>query len=185
MANAYQVGQVVNGNTITGLPGSGAGNYADKYQLTRPDGTTFYDYLSAAQLQAEDVNLLLNGDAVNTSNPVPVYVVNNTGNGGTASTTASTSALVTSASASLSTPAHSASSSSLVATNANRKGIVIYNDSASATAYLSYASTSSLTTYTRRLPPGAEYENNFIDYTGPISFISDVVSGNLHVTEMS
>lgn len=70
---AFPLGTVINGNTITAQP-TGTGNYGGMYQLTRPDSTTYYDYLSVTQGLTEFFNIGFDGDQINNTNPLPVNV---------------------------------------------------------------------------------------------------------------
>ena len=74
---AFSNGTVVNGCTVTAQP-TGTGIYGGQFLLTRPDSTTFYDYLNAYS-GAEPQNqttIFQNGFNVNASNPFPVNVTN-------------------------------------------------------------------------------------------------------------
>lgn len=79
----------------------------------------------------------------------------------------------------------SASSVSLLASNANRKGAAFYNDS-SAILYLKLGATASTTSYTVQLVAGAYYEIPFITpYTGAIDGIWASAAGAVRITELT
>jgi hypothetical protein len=79
--------------------------------------------------------------------------------------------------------AGSASSVSLLASNANRLGATIYNDS-TAILYLKLGTTASTTSYTAQLPSNGYYEVPFA-YTGAIDGIWATSTGNARVTELA
>lgn len=118
---------------------------------------------------------------VNVTNTPDVHITN------TPSVTVSGTVQVTQAGASAATitsVAQSASSVSLLALNANRKGFSLYNDGTK-NAYIAFAATSTTTAFTMLLPPGALYESN-IDYTGVMSAIwSAAGAGAMRITELS
>lgn len=113
-----------------------------------------------AQLRAADVKVTLDGEAVAVT-----------------SDKAATSTL--------SNVAASASNVTILATNANRKRVVIVNDS-TATLYLKFGATASATSYTYILYGGDTYESpsNPI-YTGQIDGIWASATGAARVTEMT
>ncbi len=80
--------------------------------------------------------------------------------------------------------AGNAGSTSLIASNANRLGAVIYNDS---TSYLNikYGSGASATSFTYRIPPNYTWEMPHPGYTGDIYGIWDVATGNARCTEIT
>jgi hypothetical protein len=79
----------------------------------------------------------------------------------------------------------SASSVTLLAPNAVRKGGVVVNDSATATLYLKYGGGASTTSYTYRLDPGATWEMPGRPvYTGQIDGVWSAASGAARVTEL-
>lgn len=92
--------------------------------------------------------------------------------------------LLTSASAALSSVASSASTVSLSAANANRKGWQVFNDS-SAVLYIAFAATASQSAYTTQIPPNSLYEMPLSIYTGAISGIWASAVGNARITELS
>ena len=81
--------------------------------------------------------------------------------------------------------AGSASSVSLLASNASRKGATFYNDS-TAILYLKLGATASTSSYTVQLVAGAYYELPFVKtYTGAIDGIWASANGNVRITELS
>lgn len=92
-------------------------------------------------------------------------------------------ALAQSGTAAVTSVAASASSVTLLAANANRRGVIIVNDSVSATLDLAYAGTASTSAYTQSVPPGATWEMPLPAYTGAISGIWSAAVGNARVTE--
>lgn len=80
--------------------------------------------------------------------------------------------------------ASSASSHTLVAANASRKGLLFYNDS-TAYQYLKLGTVASLTDFTVRLVPQVFYEVASPIYVGQIDVISSSTNGAIQVTELS
>lgn len=72
-------------------------------------------------------------------------------------------------------------SGQLVGETPGRKGLTIYNSSATANIFLTLGPTSSLTAFTVKLVPGAYYEAPY-DYMGPVSAIGSA-TGTVTVTE--
>jgi hypothetical protein len=89
----------------------------------------------------------------------------------------------TSSAATSSSVAASISSVTLLASNANRKGATIWNDS-TATLYVDLDGTASATDFTAQLSPGGYYELPF-GYTGAISGIWSAANGNARVRELT
>lgn len=87
-------------------------------------------------------------------------------------------------SATLSNVASSASTGTIVASNANRKGLIIYNDSTQV-LYLKFGATASATSYTVQIASQATWvmPPNVI-YTGIIDGIWASANGNARVTEL-
>lgn len=79
--------------------------------------------------------------------------------------------------------AGSASSVSLLASNANRLGATITNDS-TATLYVRLGATASTSNYTVKLTQDAYYEVPY-GYTGAIDGIWSAASGNARITELT
>lgn len=89
-----------------------------------------------------------------------------------------------SATGTLSSVTASATSVTILASNANRKGALIYNDSTSTLA-LAFGATASLTAFTLELPAQAFYEMPMPNYTGVISGIWASATGAARVTELT
>ena len=89
----------------------------------------------------------------------------------------------TAATATLSNVASSAASVTILASNAGRKGAIIYNDSVKA-LYLKFGATASLTSFTAKLLAGDTYEVPF-GYTGVIDGIWASVNGDARITELT
>jgi hypothetical protein len=129
----------------------------------------------------------LMSDRTNNSWPLGVdnFVFNGTNwdrqRGDTLGTHISRSA--TAATATLSNVAGSASSVTLLALNAARKGATIYNDS-SAILYLKLGATASTTSYTVQVAGGGYYEVPF-GYTGVIDGLWASATGDARITELS
>ena len=95
-----------------------------------------------------------------------------------------TGAFANIATATLSNVASSASSITIVAANANRLRLIIYNDSTSILR-IKFGATASSTSFTYALDPKATYESpTFNLYTGVIDGIWDSANGSARVTEM-
>ena len=79
----------------------------------------------------------------------------------------------------------STSSTTLLAANANRRRVIIYNESASATLRIKLGATASATSYSLLLGPGDTYESptDWV-YTGVVDGIWSAASGAAQVTEI-
>ena len=85
----------------------------------------------------------------------------------------------------LSNVSSSATTVSILASNASRKGATFFNESTSV-LYLKFGTTASLTSYTVQIPANSYYELPFIKpYTGAIDGIWASANGTLRVTELS
>lgn len=71
----------------------------------------------------------------------------------------------------------------LLASNALRRGFMIYNDSLNM-LFVAFAATASTTAFSTKIQPGGAYEPG-IDYTGVISGISSAASGAARITEFT
>lgn len=72
----------------------------------------------------------------------------------------------------------------LVATNLNRKGLSLYNDS-NALQYVKFGATATTTDFTFILTSRMFYEMPFPIYVGQIDVISSSTNGAIQVTELS
>jgi len=79
--------------------------------------------------------------------------------------------------------ASSASNQTLLASNASRKHVIIYNNSAQS-LNIKYGATASSTSFTTRIPPFYEWEMSGAIYTGIIDGIWDAANGAALVTEL-
>lgn len=87
--------------------------------------------------------------------------------------------------ATLSNAAASATTVSILASNASRKGAIIQNDSSSA-MYLAYAASASTTAYTVKVPANTGFEMPITPvYTGAMSAIWDTATGSARITELT
>ncbi|MCC5641263.1 hypothetical protein LC593_36800 [Nostoc sp. CHAB 5844] len=77
----------------------------------------------------------------------------------------------------------SAASQTILAANSNRKGGTIWNNS-TATLYVEFGNTASLTAFTAKLLAGGYFEIPF-NYTGIIAGIWDAANGNAQVRELT
>lgn len=94
-------------------------------------------------------------------------------------------ALVPSTTGTITSPALSLSSFTVLASNTARDGATIFNDSVNV-VYLAFAATASTTAYTVQIPAGGYYElPSGFNYTGILTGIALVASGNCRVTEMT
>ncbi len=91
--------------------------------------------------------------------------------------TAATSTSVTSVAA-------SASNVELLASNTNRLGATIWNESTTATLYLKMGITASITSYTAQVFPSGYFELPY-GYTGEIDGIWSAAVGNARITEVT
>lgn len=103
--------------------------------------------------------------------------------GNTANTTAWLVKQVRATTPAQSSVAGSGSSASLLASNANRLGATIFNDS-TAVLYLKLGATASTTSYSAQLAANAYYEVPF-NYTGAIDGIWASATGNARITELT
>jgi hypothetical protein len=92
----------------------------------------------------------------------------------------------TTATSTLSNVASSATNVTILASNANRKGMMLFNDS-SATLYLKFGATASTTSYTVQIGPNGYYEApaSVYLYTGIMDGIWSAANGSARVTELS
>lgn len=88
------------------------------------------------------------------------------------------------ASATLANVASSASSVTLQASNANRRGWMVFNDS-TAILYVKFGATASATSYVVQIPAGGYYEMPLPTYTGVVDGIWASANGNARVTEIA
>lgn len=103
---------------------------------------------------------------------------------GTLATSVKTQTASTSA---ITSVAAGTSTNGLLGSNVNRLAFSVFNDSASATLYMSLASTSSLTAYTVQVPPKGFYESTWgpMVWIGVVSGIWDAAVGSARVTEVT
>jgi hypothetical protein len=80
------------------------------------------------------------------------------------------------------TVASSATSVTILASNSNRKGATIWNDS-TATLFLEFGATATTSAFTAKLSPSGYFEVPF-HYTGVISGIWSAANGNALVREL-
>ena len=78
----------------------------------------------------------------------------------------------------------STSNITLVAANSDRIALYLYNDS-TATQYIKFGTTASLTDFSVRLTPHMSYEMPLPIYVGQIDVISSSTNGAIQVTELS
>lgn len=119
---------------------------------------------------------------INASGQVQGLSVDNTGKLNVNASVSST--LPTSSVATLTSVAGATSSTALLASNGNRKGMMIFNDS-TAILYLAFASSASTTAYTVQVAPGGFYEMPSPIYTGALYGIWSAANGNARITELT
>lgn len=83
----------------------------------------------------------------------------------------------------LSNVSNAATSFAVLAANAQRKGIVIYNDS-STSVYLKFGATATTSSFSYKLAAGQTWEAPQPIHLGQIDAIADVATGTLRVTEI-
>lgn len=88
-------------------------------------------------------------------------------------------------SAALSSVAASTSTTVLLSPNTARASASILNDSASATLFLAYAATASMTAYKLQIGPGGYFELPLPIFTGEVSGIWDAAVGHARISEES
>ena len=81
--------------------------------------------------------------------------------------------------------AAAAVSTSLLVSNVDRRGAMIFNDSASASLYVKLGATASLTSFTALVPPSGYYELPSPVYTGVIDGIWSAAVGDARITELT
>lgn len=91
---------------------------------------------------------------------------------------------VTATASSISRVANSASSQTLAAANGARKGLFLYNDSASANCYVKFGATASATSFTFKMFYTDTYIMDPPTYTGVVDYICDAASGSMEVNEL-
>lgn len=84
----------------------------------------------------------------------------------------------------LSSVANSATSVTVLAANASRKGATIYNDDTAAVLKIKFGATASATSFVYAIPAGGYFEVPF-GYTGIIDGIASVATGSARVTELT
>lgn len=143
---------------------------ADNLQVTQGTGTTVAADEIAGVLH-QRIKMVIGADGVNDgdvslTNPMPTKSqVSGTGT--------------------ITSIANSTSSGVALAANANRKGLIIHNDSTT-TVFIAFAATSSNSAFTIRLTNQASYIYSApIIYTGIISSIATATNGNLRITELT
>lgn len=94
-----------------------------------------------------------------------------------------TTAAPTSATTAFTSPSALITSTTVLASNANRRGATIYNESG-AICFIKLGATASLTSYTVQIPIGGSYEVPF-GYTGVIDGITVAITAVLRVTEFT
>ena len=86
--------------------------------------------------------------------------------------------------ATLTTVAASATSVTVLAANANRKSVIIFNNSPKLLT-LAFAATASTAAFTLQIGSFGTYEGQLAGYTGIISGIWPTATGNAQVTEIT
>lgn len=89
----------------------------------------------------------------------------------------------TSATGTLTSVANSITTGTILASNAARKGFIVYNDSL-VVLYLAFAATASTSAFSVKLQAGAAYNSDTL-YTGVISGVASAASGSARVTEFT
>lgn len=80
--------------------------------------------------------------------------------------------------------AASITSVTLLASNTNRRGFIIYNDS-NATCYVAFAATASATAFTKKLGANESWEYSLVTYTGQMTGIWNNANGSMRITELT
>ena len=153
-------------------------NYEIVQVLTLPDGTHFTAVLAKTHLvsvivgQASQRQIITIGDPSVYANQAKVDAgglsTKQSATNGTFSTAASSITVVT-----------------LLASNVNRRGVYITNESASATLYVGFGAGASLTAYTYVVPPYGQITPDPVAYTGIITGIWSAAVGNARITEIT
>jgi hypothetical protein len=141
---------------------------ADALFVRPGDGTNAQSFTAAGEVKAQITQPLPAG-----TNQIGHVVVDNAG------------ALIE-ATATLTLVAGSASSVSILAANANRKGFILVNDN-NTVAKMAFAATATATAYTLKMQPNSVYESPERVYTGAISAIWNAAgTGNgMVITELT
>jgi len=161
--------------TVVQATGTNLHTVVDSGTISLPSGaaTSALQTSGNSSLSSVDTKTPVLGQAVMASSS-PVVI---------ASDQASISTKLNSSTATLTNVAGSASSVTLLASNANRLGATIVNDS-TAILYVKFGTTASSTSYTVRMTLNAYYEVPF-GYTGRIDGIWTVAAGNARITELT
>lgn len=167
---------------------------ADNVAITAGSGTTIAADDIGGSVLVQRVKMTWGPDGtandadVATGKPLPVQIRTATGTAVDALTNDATHPLytnnVTVSSASLSTLASSAISAQLLAANAARLGLILYNTDANA-VLIKYGTTASASSFTYRIPPNGTWEMPGPVYAGRIDAIWEADgSGSLFATEL-
>ena len=78
----------------------------------------------------------------------------------------------------------SVTSVTLLASNTNRRQAMIHNDSTTSVLFVKFGAGAAATSFTTRLPAGSFFELPWPIYTGLISGVWDVATGNARITEL-
>lgn len=113
----------------------------------------------------------------------PVFVRLSDGSSAIATLPVSLASFPAVASASISQLTSSASSQQLLASNAARKGLILFNDS-TAICYVKFGTTASTSSYTIKMAAGAYWDMPSPTYTGRIDAIWASANGVLAATEL-
>lgn len=89
----------------------------------------------------------------------------------------------TSGTGTLTSVANSITSVTVLASNAARKGFIVYNDS-TVVLFIAFSASATTTAFSAKLQPGAAYNSDTL-YTGVISGIAAAASGSARVTEFT
>lgn len=89
----------------------------------------------------------------------------------------------TSGTGTLTSVANAITSTTVLGSNAARKGFIVYNDSL-VVLFLAFSGTASTTAFSAKLQPGAAYNSDTL-YTGIITGVASAASGSARVTEFT
>ena len=153
------------------------------WQATQPVSGTFWQATQPVSGPLTDTQLRASAVPVSLAS-VPSHAVTNAGTFAVQATGTVTAVQDKAASASVNSVACSTSVVTLAASNANRKSLVIFNDTGQI-LFVKFGASATTSDFTLKIPNQAVYELPFAGlYTGAVTGILSTGSGNARVTEV-
>jgi hypothetical protein len=194
-ATANPTGTYVLGNAVTGTGFPTYANNDATVPQTDPRGRLFVSFVNPTTGDLNDVTA--DNDAAPTNpagiwpmgkyqSTLPTYANNDAAVLHVSSNGVLLTETINPANATVSTVSAVASSTTLLAANADRRGGSVYNDSATATLYLKFGTAASASSHTVQVGPGGFYElPGPTVYTGIIHGRWTAAVGNARITEVT